>query len=167
MGFDENRNLGCLVVLFLHRIKIYPYSFQFINFFSSCFAKYPRHIADFFKSTQPDGYYQDKVIEFDNDGTFITNAKVTYEDGTLYNRVTLKGDGFVEGGNLLGKKLLFHSPQHIIYIMPDPKGVGLKIEFNKVRFFLSYHHQTTQNKFLSYTLMLKILIFQHSFFSNL
>ena len=74
------------------------------------------------------------MIEFDGDGKYITNATVIYDEATetLWNRVTLKGEGFKEDGNILGKKLLYHSPPHIIYILPDRKNGGLKIEFNKV-----------------------------------
>ena len=39
-------------------------------------------------------------------------------------------------GNILGKKLLYNCPQHIIYIVPNRKKGGLQIEFNKVCFFI-------------------------------
>ena len=57
----------------------------------SVFAKYPKNIPDFFKASQPDGYKQDRTIKWDSGGTYDIKARVTYEDGTLYNRVTLKG----------------------------------------------------------------------------
>ena len=37
-------------------------------------------------------------------------------------------------GNILGKKLLYYCPQHIVYILPDRKKGGLQVEYNKVNF---------------------------------
>jgi len=110
-----------------------------------CFAKYPRHIADFFKSTQPDGYSQDRIISFDDDGQYDVKAKITYEDGTLYNRVVLKGTGFKSNGNILGMRVLYHSPPHIIYILPDRKNNGMKIEYNKAFDVMGGGHQMARH----------------------
>jgi len=71
-----------------------------------CFAKYPAEIEDFLKSTFPEGYIQERTINFENDGTYTTRAEVTFENGAIYNRVKLTGKGFNKGGNILGKKLV-------------------------------------------------------------
>ena len=42
------------------------------------------------------------------------------------------GTGFKSNGNILGMRVLYHSPPHIIYILPDRKNGGMKIEYNKV-----------------------------------
>merc|ERR1712189_91706 len=39
-----------------------------------CFAKYPSDIKDFFKSSFPGGYVQERTISFENDGVFTTRA---------------------------------------------------------------------------------------------
>ena len=73
-----------------HILRTIFYYFISFNYYS-CFAKYPKKIPDFFKACQPDGYIQERTIKWDSGGSYITKARVTYEDGTLYNRVTLKG----------------------------------------------------------------------------
>nr|QEQ56192.1 non-fluorescent chromoprotein FP3 [Aequorea victoria] len=95
------------------------------------FTKYPSNINDFFKSTMPKGYIQERKITFENDGQYETRAEVTYENGALYNRVKLNGSGFRKDGNILGKKLDATSLGTCIYIMSNDQGNGLKGVYNK------------------------------------
>lgn len=100
--------------------------------FYSCFAKYPDNIKDFFKSALPEGYVQERTISFENDGTYQTRGVVTFEQGSIWNRVTLKGESFKNDGNILGKKYKFHCPQQAVYILPDHTNNGIRAVFNKV-----------------------------------
>nr|QEQ56196.1 non-fluorescent chromoprotein FP2 [Aequorea australis] len=95
------------------------------------FCKYPSNINDFFKSTMPRGYIQERKISYENDGTFDVRQEVTYENGALYNRVKFNGSGFRKDGNVLGKKLDLTSIGTCIYIMGNDEGTGLKGVFNK------------------------------------
>ena len=55
----------------------------------------------------PAGYSQERTIEFDNDGTYTTKAMATFENGCVYNRVTLTGENFQEDGHILKKNYAF------------------------------------------------------------
>uniref|UniRef100_UPI0029FF56A1 Split Green flourescent protein n=1 Tax=Bacteria Latreille et al. 1825 TaxID=629395 RepID=UPI0029FF56A1 len=75
-----------------------------------CFSRYPDHMKrhDFFKSTMPEGYVQERTISFRDDGKYKTRAVVKFEGDTLVNRVELKGTDFKEDGNILGHKLEYN-----------------------------------------------------------
>lgn len=103
-----------------------------ITYGAQCFAKYPTNVKDFYKSCMPEGYTQDRIIRFENDGVYKTNARVTFENGSVYNRIQLTGKGFKEGGNILGKNLEFSYNPHVIYIIGDQANNGLKARFNIV-----------------------------------
>jgi len=90
-----------------------------------CFAKYPGGIKDMFKSCFPDGYTQDRVITHENDGVYKTHAEITYKDGVIYNKTKLKGEGFKQDGQILGKNLASVEPQ-VSYVIPDGKGIQVK-----------------------------------------
>jgi len=97
-----------------------------------CFTKYPDNIKDFYKSAMPEGYTQERTISFENDGTFKTRAVVTFERGSVYNRVTLTGEGFKKDGHVLRKNYTFTCPSNIIYVLPDKANNGIRCAFNKV-----------------------------------
>ncbi|ENZ6652420.1 hypothetical protein ACG7ER_005428 [Escherichia coli O157:H7] len=96
-----------------------------------CFAKYPSHIKDFFKSAMPEGYTQERTISFEGDGVYKTRAMVTYERGSIYNRVTLTGENFKKDGHILRKNVAFQCPPSILYILPDTVNNGIRVEFNQ------------------------------------
>merc|ERR1712157_507024 len=95
-----------------------------------CFTKYPKDLKDFYKSCFPEGYVQERTIEYENDGTFTTRAELTYENGIIYNRITMNGKGFAKGGNILGKKLEFGAPNPVVYVYPDDNGI--RCTYNKI-----------------------------------
>nr|QEQ56195.1 green fluorescent protein FP1 [Aequorea australis] len=103
-----------------------------VTYGAQCFAKYPNDIKDYPKSAMPEGYVQERTITFENDGVYKTRAEVTYEKGSVYNRVTLNGSGFKKGGNILGKKLEFNYNPHCIYVLPDVQNNGIKCYINIV-----------------------------------
>jgi len=97
-----------------------------------CFAKYPDNIKDFFKSAMPEGYKQNRTISFEDDGKFTTRAVVTFEHGSIYNRVTLTGQDFKKDGHILRKTYNFCSPKSVVYVLPDKANNGLRCTFNAV-----------------------------------
>jgi len=97
-----------------------------------CFTKYPDHIKDFYKSTMPEGYTQERTISFENDGTYKTKAVVTFERGSVYNRVTLTGEGFKEDGDIMRKNFTFACPSSVVYVLPDKANNGIRGAYNTV-----------------------------------
>ena len=104
------------------------------NVFFRCFAQYPSDINDFIKSTFPEGYTKERTSNFEGDGKYTSHHVITYENGVIYNRVTLTdGSGFRDDGNILGKNLADHEkPICSIYF---PGKDGLRAEVCKVDFF--------------------------------
>ncbi|XP_066936050.1 green fluorescent protein-like isoform X1 [Clytia hemisphaerica] len=97
-----------------------------------CFAKYPDSVKDFFKSAMPDGYIQEKTISFENDGAYKVRGVITYEHGSIYNRVTLKGEGFKKDGLILQKQYEFCCPNSAVYVLPDKENNGLRVVYNTI-----------------------------------
>jgi GNAT superfamily N-acetyltransferase len=96
-----------------------------------CFARYPEHMKmnDFFKSAMPEGYIQERTIQFQDDGKYKTRGEVKFEGDTLVNRIELKGKDFKEDGNILGHKLEYSFNSHNVYIRPDKANNGLEANF--------------------------------------
>ena len=80
----------------------------------------------------PEGYTQERTISFENDGTYKTKAVVTFERGSVYNRITLTGEGFKEDGDIMRKNFTFACPSSVIYVLPDKANNGIRSAFNKV-----------------------------------
>lgn len=96
-----------------------------------CFANYKdTNIKDYFKSCFPEGYVQERTTTYENDGTLTTRAELTFENGIIYNRIKLNGQGFKKGGNILGKKLTLNYPHSCIYFYPD--GDDVRATFKKI-----------------------------------
>lgn len=49
----------------------------------------------------PEGYTQERVTTFEDDGTLITNHEVHLQKGVVMNKVTLTGEGFKEDSPIL------------------------------------------------------------------
>ena len=110
-----------------------------------CFAQYPRDIGDYIKSTFPEGYTKERTSNFEGDGKYTSRHVITYENGVIYNRVTLTGAGFREEGNILGKKLA--DIEKPICSMYFPGKDGLRAEVCKVSFPLSNENFTHSRRF--------------------
>lgn len=81
----------------------------------------------------PEGYTQERTISFEGDGVYKTRAMVTYERGSIYNRVTLTGENFKKDGYILRKNVAFQCPPDMVYILPDTENNGIRVEFNQVK----------------------------------
>jgi len=73
---------------------------------------------------------------------YTVRAEVTLKDGAIYNKTTLKGEGFKKDGFVLGQELKDHLP---IVSMVIPNGEGIKIVDQRVTFaFIVIRIATTQ-----------------------
>jgi len=95
-----------------------------LSYGAKCFVKYPGGIKDFFKSCFPEGYIQERTLQFENDGVYTTRAELTYKDGAIYNKTTLNGVGFNKDGAVLGKQLK-SMPPSVSFLMPHGEGIKL------------------------------------------
>jgi len=95
-----------------------------LSYGAKCFTKYPNGIKHFYQSCFPDGYIEDRTLTWENDGVYTVHAEVTLKDGAIYNKTTLKGEGFKKDGFVLGKELKDHLP---IVTMVIPNGEGIKL----------------------------------------
>uniref|UniRef100_UPI002888F8E1 CsiFP4 chain A n=1 Tax=Clytia TaxID=13436 RepID=UPI002888F8E1 len=95
-----------------------------------CFAKYPNDVPDYIKSTFPEGFQRESLVEFGNDGRYIAKQKVTLENGIIYNRGTITGDGFNENGKIMRRELQDKVAPMLTYYYPEDDG--LKCIFNQL-----------------------------------
>lgn len=70
-----------------------------------CFANYPNGVPHFFQECMPDGYVQERITRYPDDGILRTYHEVTYSMGVVMNRVTLLGEGFKQGSPVLDNGL--------------------------------------------------------------
>jgi len=103
---------------------------QCFQYGAVCFVKYPKDIPDYIKSTFPEGYYKERNVEFLNDGSYVEKHKVTFENGIIYNRVTIEGDGFNENGKVFQKEL--QAKESDIYSYYYPGKDGFRCQFVKL-----------------------------------
>ena len=87
----------------------------------------------------PEGYTQERTISFENDGTYKTKAVVTFERGSVYNRVTLTGEGFKEDGDIMRKNFTFACPSSVVYVLPDKANNGIRGAYNPVCKHSTHH----------------------------
>ena len=67
---------------------------EVFNLCFRCYAKYPNGLVHFHQECMPEGYSQERVTRFHDDGTIKTYHEVMYNKGVVMNKVTLHGDGF-------------------------------------------------------------------------
>nr|AAR85350.1 green fluorescent protein 1 [Anthomedusae sp. SL-2003] len=95
-----------------------------LSYGAKCFVRYPNEINDFFKSTFPSGYHQERKITYENDGVLETAAKITMESGAIVNRINVKGTGFDKDGHVCQKNLE-SSPPSTTYVVPEGEGIRI------------------------------------------
>jgi len=59
-----------------------------------CFANFPNGLQHFFQEAMPEGYTQERVTRFQDDGTLKTYHEIHMQKGIVMNKVTLQGEGF-------------------------------------------------------------------------
>jgi len=70
-----------------------------------CFANFPNGITHFFQECMPQGYTQERVTRFQDDGTLKTYQEVIYQKGVVISKITLQGDGFKSDSPVLTNKM--------------------------------------------------------------
>jgi len=66
-----------------------------------CFTQFPNGITHFFQNCMPEGYTQERVTRFQDDGTIKTYHEIHLQKGVIMNQVTLQGEGFKEDSAVL------------------------------------------------------------------
>jgi len=61
---------------------------------SKAYINYPNGITHFFQECLPEGFSQERVSRFQNDGTIKSYHEITYTKGVIMNKVTVQGEGF-------------------------------------------------------------------------
>merc|ERR1712168_282269 len=59
-----------------------------------CFALFPNGLLHFFQECMPEGYTQERVTRFQDDGTLKTYHEIHFQKGVIMNKITLQGEGF-------------------------------------------------------------------------
>jgi hypothetical protein len=59
-----------------------------------CFAHFPNGLQHFFQECMPEGYTQERVTRFQDDGTIKTYHEIHFQKGVIMNKITLQGEGF-------------------------------------------------------------------------
>lgn len=78
--------------------SIYTYLYR-------CYAKYPNGISHFFQECMPEGYSQERVTRFHDDGIFKTYYEIHYNKGLVMSKVTMQADGFKKDSPILANRL--------------------------------------------------------------
>merc|ERR1712168_1694215 len=66
-----------------------------------CYTNFPNGIPHFYQQCMPEGWTQEREISFEGDGIIKTIHEISYEKGTVINRVKLEGTGFNEDSPVL------------------------------------------------------------------
>jgi len=61
---------------------------------AKAYVNYPNGITHFFQECLPEGFSQERVSRFQNDGTMKSYHEITYNKGVIMNKVTVQGEGF-------------------------------------------------------------------------
>ena len=72
----------------------YFHSIYFIHFNFRCFSNFPNGLTHFFQECMPEGYTQERVTRFQDDGTLKTYHEIHFQKGVVMNKITLQGEGF-------------------------------------------------------------------------
>jgi len=59
-----------------------------------CFTNFPNGLTHFFQESMPEGYTQERVTRFQDDGTLKTYHEIHIQKGVVMNKITLQGEGF-------------------------------------------------------------------------
>jgi len=100
----------------------WPALAQTLGYGTKVFVQYPSGIVDFFKQCMPQGYTQERIIKFENDGTLHGFHTITMERGRIINKVTVKGTGFRRDSPVLSRNLEMMKPS-IEYTFPIENGI--------------------------------------------
>jgi len=105
-----------------------------------CFANFPNGLTHFFQECMPEGYTQERVTRFQDDGTLKTYHEIHIQKGVVMNKITLQGEGFKDDSPVLknGIKGMLPAAErtfpyeegvkslvHLVYPLKDGKGYAI------------------------------------------
>jgi len=70
-----------------------------------CFTNFPNGTVHFFQECMPEGYTQERVTRFQDDGTLKTYHEIHIQKGVVMNKITLQGEGFKADSPVLNNGL--------------------------------------------------------------
>jgi len=70
-----------------------------------CFENFPNGLTHFFQEAMPEGYTQERVTRFQDDGTLKTYHEIHVQKGVVMNKITVQGEGFKADSAILGDSL--------------------------------------------------------------
>merc|ERR1712066_111695 len=59
-----------------------------------CFIKFPNGLNHFYQECMPEGFTQERVARYQDDGTIKTYHEIHLQKGVVINKITLQGEGF-------------------------------------------------------------------------
>ena len=94
------------VVIFLLTFRVY--------------AHYPNGITHFSQECLPEGYSQERVARYQNDGALKSYHEITFSKGIIMNKVTIQGEGFKKDSPVLNNGIkVFNPVTECIYPFED------------------------------------------------
>ena len=95
-----------------------------------CFTKFEEGVKNFFVDTFPEGYIQEKTLDFENDGTLKVSHKIYVKDGVVMNDVIYRAIDFKPDSPVLNNGVHNYLPSIETYF--DIEG-GIKSISTQVR----------------------------------
>lgn len=86
------------------------------------YVNYPNGITHFFHECLPEGYTQERVARYQNDGTIKSYHEVTFKNGIVMNKVTIQGEGFKKDSPVINDGIKVCNPV-IECVYPFENGV--------------------------------------------
>lgn len=84
-----------------------------LGFGIKCYTKFPNGLDHFFQACMPEGYTQERVARFQDDGTLKTYHEVHLQKGVIISKITLQGEGFKADSPILNDGLRVALPNEI------------------------------------------------------
>jgi len=75
-----------------------------------CYTYFPNGIPHFYQNCMPEGWVQEREINFEGDGVLKTRHEISYVKGTVMNKVTVEGTGFNADSPVLNDGLAVFLP---------------------------------------------------------
>jgi len=66
-----------------------------------CYTNFPNGLANMYQEAMPQGFNQDRVAVYDNDGTVTSHHEICLQDGVVISKVKVVAEGFREDSPVL------------------------------------------------------------------
>lgn len=75
-----------------------------------CYSNFPNGLPNMYQEAMPQGFDQDRVAVYDDDGTVTTHHDIYMQDGVVINKIKLVGEGFRSDSPVLNDNLKVFLP---------------------------------------------------------